>query len=114
MMRILVNSWFALPRLGTASFASLMKQGVKYDKSLGFKIDSETDIPGAMKTLRSALGEEVELNLRCIICGKESCPGCSYIQSCDRTRVSPFCLCADHFSAIDSFETYQKTIEETI
>jgi hypothetical protein len=113
-VKVMLDSWFSLPRLGTAHFSALMKQGVKYDKDLGFKIDSATDVPGAMGTLRSALGEEVDLTLRCFVCGREACPGCSYSASCDRTKVSPVCLCADHFSGSDSFETYEKTVIDNL
>ena len=113
-MKILVDSWFTLPRLGGSSFSSLMKAGVKYDKSLGFKIDAGTDIAGTLSTLKAALGEDVELDLRCFICGKEACPGCAYAEVCDRSRVSPVCLCAEHFSGVDAFEVYQKTMKENL
>jgi hypothetical protein len=113
-MKVLLGAWFTLPRLGTASFSSLMKQGVKYDKALGFKMDVETDVSGALRTLRSALGEDVELNLRCVICGKEACPGCSYSGFCDRSRVSPMCLCAEHSASIDAFEVYRDTLAKTL
>jgi hypothetical protein len=113
-MKILLGSWFTLPRLGTAAFSALMKQGVKYDRALGFKLDVETDLGGALTTLRSALGEEVELNLRCIVDGKEACPGCRYSNMCDRTRVSPLCLCAEHASGTDAFDTYSKAYAQTL
>jgi hypothetical protein len=113
-MKVLLGAWFNLPRLGTSSFSLLMKQGVKYDRTLGFKIDAETDIGGAMRTLRSALGEDVELNLRCLICGKEACPGCSYSSFCDRSKVSPICLCAEHSSGPDAFEVYEKTFAQSM
>lgn len=66
--KILVGGWFDLPRLGRDVFAVLMKQGVVYDKSMGFKLDSATDIQAAVRTLRAATGEEVELSLRCFVC----------------------------------------------
>jgi intein/homing endonuclease len=66
--RIVVGGWFDLPRLGTEVFSTLVrKQGVVYDKSMGFKFDSGTDLKGAVRTLRSA-GVEVELTLRCFVC----------------------------------------------
>ncbi len=67
-MKILVGSWFTLPRLGTDAFSAMMKQGVVYDKKLGFKLDSATDMELAVRTISSALGEEVELTVRCFIC----------------------------------------------
>jgi hypothetical protein len=113
-MKLLLGAWFTLPRLGTAAFSSLMKAGVQYDRALGFKVDAATDIASAVKTLSSALGEDVELNLRCLVCGKEACPGCSYLAICDRTKVSPICLCAEHSSGPDAFEVYEKTFAETL
>ena len=109
--RIIVGGWFDLPRLGTDVFGALVrKAGVAYDKSTGFKFDSGTDIQAAVGTLRSA-GVEVELVLRCYVCGKESCPGCPYLSSCDRTRVSTFCLCGDHAPEKSVFGTYTKTFD---
>ena len=109
--RIVVGGWFDLPRLGTEVFSALVrKQGVVYDKSTGFKFDSGTDLQGAVRTLRSA-GVEVELTLRCWICGKEACPGCPYLQSCDRASVSSFCLCADHSPEKSVFGEYARTFD---
>lgn len=113
-MRILLGAWFTLPRLGTAVFSSLMKQQVKYDRALGFKLDVDTDLGGAITTLESALGEEIELILRCSVCGKESCPGCRYLGICDRTKVSPLCLCLEHSSGADAFETYAKVYAQSL
>lgn len=112
-MKIVLGSWFGLPRLGTAAFSSLMKQGVQYDKALGFKIDSATDVGAAVRTLSSALGEEVEVNLRCLVCGVEACPGCPYATFCDRTKVSSFCLCEKH-SGAGAFGAYQERFAEIL
>jgi hypothetical protein len=87
---------------------------VKYDRALGFKLDVETDLGAALMTLRSALGEEVELNLRCIVDGKEACPGCRYSSMCDRAKVSSLCLCAEHSSGADAFDTYRKAYAQTL
>jgi hypothetical protein len=109
--KILVGGWFDLPRLGRDVFAVLMKQGVVYDKSMGFKLDSATDMPAAVRTLRAATGEEVELTLRCFICGKPACPGCPYLESCDRTSVSTLCLCADHAPEKSVYGAYTKQFD---
>jgi hypothetical protein len=77
---------------------------------MGFKFDSGTDLQAAVGTLRSA-GVEVELVLRCYICGQESCSGCPYLSSCDRTRVSTFCLCGDHAPEKSVFGAYTKTFD---
>ena len=109
--RIVVGGWFDLPRLGTEVFGTLVRrQGVVYDKSTGFKFDAGTDLQGAVRTLLSA-GVEVELSLRCWICGKEACPGCPYLSSCDRSSVSSFCLCADHAPEKSVFEAYVRTFD---
>ena len=111
-MRILLGSWFTLPMMGREHFSALMKHGVKYDRSLGFKIDPDADVGGALKTLRVALGGDVELSLRCFVCGQEACAGCAYADICDRTVVSPVCLCAEHAAA--PFELYEKTLRDTL
>jgi hypothetical protein len=112
--RIVVGRWFDLPRLGTEAWSTLVrKQGVVYDKSTGFKFDAATDVRGAVRTLRSA-GVEVELTLRCWICGKEACPGCPYLSSCDRASVSTFCLCADHAPEKSVFEEYARAFDANL
>ncbi len=88
----------------------MMKQGVVYDKKLGFKLDPATDIELAVRTISAALGEEVELTVRCFLCGTEACPGCPYIEICDRSRVSSLCLCEKHSPEKDVYELYQKTL----
>jgi hypothetical protein len=113
-MKILLGAWFTLPRLGTASFSSLMRQGVQYDKALGFRMDAATDVGAALRTLRSSLGEEVELSLRCVVCGRDACPDCAYLGICDRSRVSPVCLCAEHSGSVEAFDVYQKAVADTL
>ena len=113
-MKVLLGSWFELPRLGKDAFALLMKQGVKYEKGMGFKLDHDTDIESAVRTLSSAIGEDVELTLRCLVCGVEACPDCPYADVCDRSKVSPFCLCGKHASGRDAYETYRRTFMENL
>ncbi len=112
--KVLVGGWFDLPRLGTEVWSTLVrKQGVVYEKSTGFKFDASTDIPGAVMTLRSA-GIDVELTLRCFVCGKPACEGCPYLSSCDRTSVSTYCLCADHAPEKSVFGLYSKTFDANL
>jgi len=106
-----VGGWFDLPRVGRDVFSVLMKQGVVYDKSMGFKMDSATDLQAAVRTLSAATGEKVEVTLRCFVCLKEACPGCPYVSSCDRTSFSTFCLCADHAPEKSVFDVYTKTFD---
>jgi hypothetical protein len=111
-MKILVGSWFTLPRVGSDVFSAMMKEGVVYDKKLGFKLDAATDMEMAVRTISSAIGEEVELTVRCFICGSESCPGCPYIEVCDRRKVSSLCLCEKHAPGKGVYEVYQKTYRD--
>ena len=106
-----MGGWFGLPRVGTDVFTLLLKQGVVYDKSTGFKFDSATDVRAAVRTVGAATGEEVELTLRCFVCGKEACLGCPYSSSCDRAGVSTLCLCADHAPEKSVFGLYAKTFD---
>jgi len=92
----------------------LMKQGVTYDRALGFKMDAATDLESAVRTIRSAVGEDVELTVRCFIRGKESCEGCFYAKVCDRRKVSSMCLCAEHGPEKGVFDLYAKTLSETV
>lgn len=109
--RIVVGGWFDLPKLGRDVFSVLMKQGVVYDKSMGFKLDSAADIQSAVRTIEAATGEGVELVLRCFQCGREACPGCPYLPSCDRTRVSSRCLCDEHASGGSALEAYARAFD---
>ncbi len=113
-MKVLVGGWFTLPRLGREDFMLLMRQGVKYDKSMGFKMDSETDLESAVRTIRSAIQEEVELTVRCLVCGKEACGGCPYSEVCDRRKVSSMCLCEDHSPEKGVYGLYVKALAGTI
>jgi hypothetical protein len=110
-LRILVGGWFSLPRLGRDAFALLMKQGVVYDKDMGFKLDSATDLQAAVRTLAAATGEKVELVLRCFLCGREACDGCPYFSSCDRAAFSSLCLCAEHGPEKSVYGAYSKTFD---
>ncbi|MDA4121892.1 MAG: hypothetical protein OK456_01775 [Thaumarchaeota archaeon] len=112
-MKILIGSWFYLPRMGSEVFSAMMKEGVVYDKKLGFKLDPATDLELAVRTISAGLGDEVELTVRCFLCGTEACPGCPYIETCDRSRVSSLCLCEKHSPEKDVYELYQKTYADS-
>ena len=109
MVKILLGSWFELPRLGKEVFAVLMKLGVKYETGMGFKFDGETDLESAASILSSALGETVDLSLRCYVCGKEACVGCGYLEACNRSRVSSLCLCEEHATRGGGYTAYSDT-----
>jgi hypothetical protein len=109
-VKVLIGSWFNLPRLGRDEFTLLMRQGVKYDRAMGFKMDGDTDLDSALRTIRSATGEEVELAVRCFLCGREACSSCPYLGACDRRRVSSLCLCADHALEKGVYELYVEAV----
>lgn len=67
-MKIILNKWFSLPRLGKDVFSDLMKARVKYDTRLGFQFTSSTNLQRALNVLSNALGEEVQLSQVCFIC----------------------------------------------
>jgi hypothetical protein len=69
-MRISVNTWFSLPRLGTQVFSDLMRARVQYDSKLGFKIGTSTNIARALQILSEALEEPVVIAKTCFICDK--------------------------------------------
>jgi hypothetical protein len=112
-MRIVVGSWFKLQFLGKDAFSSLMRAGVKYKSGSGFMITEETDIKQAVSIIESATSEEVEVFLRCFICGREACAGCPFLENCDRTSVSTNCLCNEH-SGPDSFSAYKSLFSSLI
>ena len=108
-MKIVLGAWFKLPRLGTDAFTALMKQGVRYDREMGFKLSSDTDVESAVRTLSRVLGEEIDLSVRCFVCFNEACPSCQYLSICDRRKVSPICLCEEHSSGDDAYQNYVRT-----
>lgn len=113
-MRIVVGAWFKLPRLGTDAFSSLMKQGVRYDRQMGFMLGPDTDVESVVKTLGRVLREDVDLQVRCFICLNPACPSCRYLPVCDRSRVSPMCLCEEHSAGHAAYENYVKTFEAAL
>lgn len=113
-MKIVIGSWFNLPRLGTDVFSSLMKTGVKYDRGMGFMFTYETDVQGAARTIGRATDEEVELSVRCLVCLREACVSCPFQAICDRRTVSPMCLCEEHFSTADAYGGYVKAFEANL
>ncbi|MDA4128082.1 MAG: hypothetical protein OK422_01245 [Thaumarchaeota archaeon] len=108
-MKLVLGGWFRLPRLGSDVFSALMKQGVRYDRELGFKLGHESDVESAVKTISGALGEDMELSLMCLVCSNEACPSCPYAVTCDRRKVSPICLCGEHARGPGAFHTYVST-----
>lgn len=107
-MKITLGEWFPLPRLGPDIFIRLVRQlHLKYDKEKGFKADQETDLASVAAVLQSVLGEPVEAALKCFVCDRiVECETCPYEQSCDRLRISAYCLCNACRAKTDTFELY--------
>lgn len=88
-MRISINRWFSLPRLGKDVFADLMKAKVKYDTKFGFQLTSSTNVPRVLSILSGALGEDVEIARSCFICdnpidGESNIPDATICAECQR------------------------------
>ncbi len=113
-MKIVIGAWFKLPRLGTAVFSALMREGVKYDRTAGFMLGSDSDIEAAVRNIGAAISEPVELIVRCFVCLNPACSGCPYFDACDRRKVSSMCLCAEHSRQGDVYEKYQATFLSTL
>ena len=109
-----MGGWFELPKLGKEAFLALMKTGVTYEKGMGFKLGDQTDIEAAVQVLREALADEVELSLRCFVCGIEACPACPYLEDCDRRRVSPLCLCEKHATGENGYQEYVRAFRDNL
>jgi hypothetical protein len=110
-MKVVVGSWFNLPRLGTDVFSALMKSGVKYEKGMGFMFTPDTNLQAAARNIELATGQEVEISVRCFVCAREACPSCQFAEACNRRIVSPMCLCEEHSSSEEAFETYSRAFE---
>jgi hypothetical protein len=65
-----MNKWFGLPWLGNDLFSKLKRAGIAYDPKFGFKFTRETDVSRAIGIISGALGEDVEVESSCFICGR--------------------------------------------
>jgi hypothetical protein len=93
-VRIPLDSWVSLPRLGKEAFKELMKARVEYTTGKGFFIRSSIDLRGARQVISAAVGGEVYFVFRCYICGSEaSCSDCSYDAVCSVEQVGGRCIC---------------------
>ena len=79
-MKIVMGEWFRIPRVGPDVFKRLVSEvGLIYDKYSGFKATSETDLVLLISVLRIALKEDVEVIIKCFICGAPvNCGKCRY------------------------------------
>lgn len=103
---------FKLPRVGTSTFARLMRAKLKYDKKKGmFEITDATDLSSVIAILNYALKDEVVLELQCILCSKSAeCSNCEYADICVREEVSSMCICKECLSKPDAYEQYKELL----
>jgi hypothetical protein len=106
-LKISSREWFRLPKMGRDSFVDLMKAGVEYNKSLGFRIKDSADLPLVESVLKKTLGEEIIIALRCFVCGQSvECHSCNYKDVCVLGRFSLNCICDECMVKEDSLTLY--------
>lgn len=115
-MKIVLDEWFSLPRLGMDVFTKLVREaGLEYDKGKGFRATARTDLVTVTSVLQSALREETEVEVRCFICGEPvGCSTCVYSKVCDRRRISPRCICEKCKNGKDAFALYSIRFAELL
>ncbi len=94
-MKIVVGEWFRLPWVGNDVYRKLVSEaGLKHDKAKGFQATSDTDLDAVASILGGMLREEVEVSLKCFVCGGSvECGGCGYVDICRPSAVSQACVC---------------------
>jgi uncharacterized Fe-S cluster-containing MiaB family protein len=104
-----------LPRLDIDVFKKLVSEAhLSYDKSKGvYKISSRTDIHLLKQILKETLNENIVFTIRCSICGNSSgCSNCGYLAECDKTKLSPACICEECLSKSDPYALYSVNFVE--
>ncbi|MFQ5950619.1 MAG: hypothetical protein ACE5KH_00870 [Candidatus Geothermarchaeales archaeon] len=101
--RIRLFQRFTLPYLQREAFSSVMRAGLKYDRSgRVFYVDLETDLTRVNDVLRRRVGETLELPIMCLACGGEiDCSLCPFFGDC--RRENPTCFCHDCWEGEDPF-----------
>jgi len=107
---IKVGEWFNLPRLGRDKFISLMKAGLIYDKTKGFKAEANSDLATITSILKTVLNKDFEFIPKCFICNSNvECYICAYYNICDTKIIKPNCICAKCISHENLLSIYAKT-----
>ncbi len=110
MIRVLLGSWFGLPRVGPDVFSRLMRQArLKYDREKRlFMVAPETDVAVLIIILKDALKDDVVIELPCFVCGKSAgCSECEFLDVCDRSEVSNQCICKGCQEHKDTYAEYR-------
>ena len=93
--------------MGRDAFVDLMKAGVEYNKSLGFRIKDSADLLIVKSVLKKTLREEVFIALKCFICSQSvECDSCNYKDVCVLGRFSLNCICNKCMIKEDSLTLY--------
>ena len=105
--RIRLFQRFSLPYLQREAFASLMRAGLKYDRSRrAFYVDLGTDLAGANDVLRRRVGETLDLPIVCVVCGAEiDCSLCPFYVDCRRENHTCFCNDCSETKDMPSLQT---------
>jgi len=113
MIKVQLDRWVRLPRLGSDAFRKITHDArMKYDKQKGFLADQNTDLAMVASILKS-IGEELIVEVPCYICGQPAgCSECVYNHACDRTIVSPTCICSSCLSDPDAQTLYAMRVEK--
>lgn len=117
MIKIVLGSWFTLPRVGSDVFSKLMRQArLKYDRQKRmFMVEPETNVATLMVILKEALNDDVVIELPCFVCGKSAgCSECEFVDVCDRTSVSNQCVCKSCHEGTDAYSKYCSTFMEKL
>jgi len=111
------NKPFKLPRLGSNTFARLMKAKLKYDKTKGmFEITDNSELNAIISILRESLNnEDIILELECAICHESAnCHECEYADICNRINVSNLCICKSCLEKSDAYALYKDTFKQRL
>ncbi len=114
-VKVKLDEWVRLPRLGTDAFKELMRSGVRYESGKGFLVPHDADLQRVKRAISGALnGAPVFFEFRCMLCGREmSCEDCEYYGSCSIESSSPACVCEDCARSAD-FSSYVARWRETL
>lgn len=108
-MKIKLENWIWLPKLGTDAFKELMKVGVKYDKKKGFYIPATVDLQSVASIIGRSTGKPVSFTFSCYICGKETdCLDCEYKWACRIEMTSGRCICSECAKSSDIGKYFSK------
>jgi len=115
VVRVKLDEWTRLPRLGTDAFKELMKAGARYEGGRGFLIPRGADLQRIRRAISGALGgAPVEFEFRCMLCGREtSCEDCEYHDVCSIDETSALCICSSCARSA-SFEAYAEAWRRSV